>query len=109
MTIVAATAPEPAPGMFTPIRTTHPRRGATESQRSNKPASNLPPHQVGGHRWVQLGTRFFRPDTGRGRGKGGFGLGLALTKAYMRVLGGSLEYQPAEPRGSRFTLTLPKG
>lgn len=58
---------------------------------------------------VQLGTRFFRPDTGRGRGKGGFGLGLALTKAYMRVLGGSLEYQPAEPRGSRFTLTLPKG
>ena len=57
---------------------------------------------------VQLGTRFFRPDTGRGRSKGGLGLGLSLTKAYMRVLGGSLDYQPVEPHGSTFSLTLPK-
>ncbi|MEO6244493.1 MAG: ATP-binding protein [Opitutaceae bacterium] len=57
---------------------------------------------------VQLAERFFRPDHARDRGKGGFGLGLAITKAYMRVLGGSLEYEPARPHGCTFRLTLPK-
>lgn len=56
---------------------------------------------------AQLTQRFFRPDRGRGRESGGFGLGLSITKAYMRVLGGSLAYEPAQPRGSIFTLTLP--
>jgi len=56
----------------------------------------------------QLMTRFFRPDRGRGRDRGGFGLGLALTKAYMRVLGGVLEYEAAQPHGSAFRLILPK-
>jgi heavy metal sensor kinase len=51
--------------------------------------------------------RFFRTDSSRDRSKGGFGLGLALTNAYMRVLGGSLEFQPGVPQGSRFILTLP--
>ena len=57
----------------------------------------------------QLTERFFRPDRGRGRNRGGFGLGLAITKAYMRVLGGSLEYEPGQSRGSVFRLILPKG
>ncbi|MSU66827.1 MAG: HAMP domain-containing protein [Opitutus sp.] len=57
---------------------------------------------------VHLAERFYRPDTARGRSKGGFGLGLSLTKAYMRVLSGSLEYSPAQPHGSTFRLTLPK-
>jgi two-component system, OmpR family, sensor kinase len=56
----------------------------------------------------QLTERFFRPDPGRGRGRGGFGLGLSITKAYMHVLGGTLDYEPAQPRGSIFHLTLPK-
>ncbi len=56
---------------------------------------------------ANLAHRFFRPDRGRGRTRGGFGLGLSITKAYMRVLGGALNYTPAEPRGSRFSLTLP--
>lgn len=57
---------------------------------------------------AHLTERFFRPDRGRGRTNGGFGLGLSITKAYMRVLGGSLVYAPAQPRGSTFQLRLPK-
>lgn len=51
--------------------------------------------------------RFFRTGGLRGRGKAGFGLGLAITNAYMRVLGGTLNYEPAQPQGSIFSLTLP--
>jgi heavy metal sensor kinase len=55
----------------------------------------------------RLADRFFRADEARGR-SGGYGLGLAITKAYMRVLGGSLNYEPAAPTGSVFSLSLPK-
>lgn len=55
-----------------------------------------------------LAERFYRPDSSRGRMKGGFGLGLSLTKAYMRLLGGTLDYEPALPQGSHFQLILPK-
>jgi heavy metal sensor kinase len=57
---------------------------------------------------AHLMERFFRPDRARGRNNGGFGLGLSITKAYMRVIGGSLHYEPAQPRGSTFRLVLPK-
>ncbi len=55
-----------------------------------------------------LAKRFYRPDPGRNRSQGGFGLGLSITKAYMRVLGGSMQYLTVKPRGSRFTLRLPR-
>jgi heavy metal sensor kinase len=55
----------------------------------------------------QITRRFFRTDRSRGRSGGGFGLGLAVTKAYVRILRGSLAYEPRRPRGSRFTLALP--
>lgn len=57
---------------------------------------------------ARLMDRFFRADDARGQRSGGYGLGLAITKAYMRVLGGELSYEPASPRGSVFRLTLPK-
>lgn len=60
-----------------------------------------------GHR-ARLMDRFFRVDDTQGQRGGGYGLGLAITKAYMRVLGGSLSYEPALPQGSIFRLTLPK-
>lgn len=63
---------------------------------------------IGPEHRAHLMERFYRPDRGRGRTSGGFGLGLSITKAYMRVLGGTLGYEPVQPRGSRFTLTLPK-
>jgi len=58
---------------------------------------------------ARLTERFYRPDRSRERSTGGFGLGLAITKAYLRVLGGSLSHQPREPRGSVFRLVLPAG
>jgi signal transduction histidine kinase len=57
---------------------------------------------------THLMERFFRPDRARGRHSGGFGLGLSITKAYMRIIGGSIHYEPAQPRGSTFRLVLPK-
>jgi signal transduction histidine kinase len=55
---------------------------------------------------TRLTNRFFRADNPRaGRG---FGLGLAITKAYLRVLGGELTYEPALPQGSLFRLILPR-
>jgi heavy metal sensor kinase len=56
---------------------------------------------------VHLTERFFRPDRARGRTSGGFGLGLSITKAYMHVLGGTLDYEQARPVGSTFRLRLP--
>ena len=56
---------------------------------------------------ANITDRFFRTGGLRGRGKSGFGLGLAITNAYMRVLGGALSYQPVQPKGSNFSLTLP--
>ena len=56
----------------------------------------------------RITERFYRIDRGRSRSEGGFGLGLALATAYMRVLGGSLEWEAATPRGSIFRLRLPR-
>ena len=64
---------------------------------------------VGAEFRARLMARFFRPDGGRGRGRGGFGLGLALTKAYLRLLGGTVEFEPAPGGGSTFRLTFPTG
>jgi two-component system OmpR family sensor kinase len=58
---------------------------------------------------TRITDRFFRADAARARDQGGFGLGLALTSAYMRILGGRLEFEPVQPIGSRFLLILPKG
>jgi two-component system OmpR family sensor kinase len=56
---------------------------------------------------ARITERFYRADSSRSRTKG-FGLGLALTKAYVRVLGGELTHTPAPVRGSTFSITLPK-
>jgi two-component system OmpR family sensor kinase len=54
----------------------------------------------------RLASRFFRAGGGSPRGSG-FGLGLAITRAYLRVLGGTMEYEPVLPQGSCFRLILP--
>jgi heavy metal sensor kinase len=63
---------------------------------------------VGAEHRERLTERFFRTDSSRVRDRGGFGLGLAISKAFMRVLGGTLEYEAREPRGSIFRLRLKK-
>jgi signal transduction histidine kinase len=55
-----------------------------------------------------LMQRFYRPSRSRDRQSGGSGLGLSITKAYMHVLSGALDYSPRHPVGSIFRLTLPK-
>jgi two-component system sensor histidine kinase SenX3 len=57
---------------------------------------------------ARITDRFYRVDAARTRSAGGFGLGLAITNAYMRALGGSLECESAHPRGSIFRLILPR-
>lgn len=56
---------------------------------------------------ARITERFYRADRSRSRTKG-FGLGLALTKAYVRVLGGELTHTLAPVGGSTFSITLPK-
>ncbi len=42
------------------------------------------------------------------RDRRGAGLGLAIARSYAQALGGSLDYERAEPHGARFALTLPE-
>ena len=55
----------------------------------------------------QLFERFTRSDESRRTGAPGSGLGLSIATAYANALGGELDYEPAQPRGARFTLSLP--
>jgi two-component system sensor histidine kinase KdpD len=52
---------------------------------------------------------FERFSRGReGSGDGGSGLGLAIAQSYANAHGGELLYEPAEPKGARFELVLPR-
>lgn len=51
--------------------------------------------------------RFYRVDKSHSRQSGGTGLGLAIVKNGARFHGGTVELEPARPRGSRFIVTLP--
>ena len=55
----------------------------------------------------ELFERFRRSESSR-KQAGGAGLGLAIARMYARSHGGELIYSPAEPRGARFELVLPK-
>jgi heavy metal sensor kinase len=57
---------------------------------------------------AQLAERFYRVDDSRVRVEGGFGLGLAITKAYLRIMGGRLEVEGVPTGGSCFSLVLPE-
>jgi two-component system, OmpR family, phosphate regulon sensor histidine kinase PhoR len=50
---------------------------------------------------------FRRSDESRREGSPGAGLGLSIASAYATALRGRLEYEDAQPRGARFTLSLP--
>lgn len=56
----------------------------------------------------QLFDRFTRSTATRGLGTLGTGLGLSIAHAYAEALGGRLLYEPVEPTGARFVLSLPR-
>lgn len=53
-----------------------------------------------------LFERFTRSPEAHGRG--GTGLGLAIARSYAHAHRGDLLYEPADPRGARFQLVLPR-
>jgi signal transduction histidine kinase len=54
-----------------------------------------------------VGSLFERFTRGATRSSEGAGLGLAIAQVYARAHGGTIHYEPAEPHGARFRLTLP--
>ena len=55
---------------------------------------------------ARIFERFHRVDPARASETGGAGLGLAIVRRIARLHGGDVTYSPAEPKGSRFTLTV---
>ena len=53
--------------------------------------------------------RFHRVQAARGRSHEGSGIGLALVNELVKLHGGSIAVESTPGRGSRFTVTLPKG
>jgi signal transduction histidine kinase len=51
---------------------------------------------------------FFRVDRSRSKKTGGYGLGLSICKRIVEAHGGRLAVENLAPRGSRFTVTLPR-
>ena len=53
---------------------------------------------------ARIFERFHRADPARAAESGGAGLGLAIVRRTARLQGGDASYEPARPRGSRFTM-----
>lgn len=53
---------------------------------------------------ARIFERFHRADPARAAESGGAGLGLAIVRRIARLHGGDASYEPASPRGSRFTM-----
>jgi len=50
---------------------------------------------------------FYTSNTGLVDGRRGIGLGLSLCKSIVEIHGGSIRVADVEPRGAKFTFTLP--
>lgn len=56
----------------------------------------------------RLFERFTRSETSYSQRRDGAGLGLAIAASFAKAVGGTLSYEPANPRGARFTFLLPR-
>jgi len=52
--------------------------------------------------------RFYRVDPNGTGGIGGSGLGLYIARQIVEAMNGRIDVEPNEPRGSRFTISLPR-
>ena len=57
---------------------------------------------------ARIFERFHRVDPARAAETGGAGLGLAIVRRVVRLHGGDVVYSPVVPKGSRFTLSIPR-
>ena len=57
---------------------------------------------------ARIFERFHRVDPARAAETGGAGLGLAIVRRVVRLHGGDVVYTPVVPKGSRFTLSIPR-
>ena len=57
---------------------------------------------------ARIFERFHRVDPARAAETGGAGLGLAIVRRVARLHGGDVVYSPVIPKGSRFTLSIPR-
>jgi signal transduction histidine kinase len=55
----------------------------------------------------QLFVPFVRVDRSRSKKTGGYGLGLSICQRIAEAHGGAITVERVQPRGSRFTVTLP--
>ena len=53
-------------------------------------------------------TRFYREDKARNRETGGSGLGLSIADTIIKAHGGTIKASHNEPKGTIFTIKLPK-
>ena len=63
------------------------------------PADDLP----------RIFDRFFRSEASRAAGEGGFGLGLSIAKSIVDSMGGQIEVESEERKGTTFIVRVPRG
>jgi signal transduction histidine kinase len=54
-------------------------------------------------------NRFYQAESGPARSFPGIGLGLAISKAYIKLLGGTIWFASEQGRGSEFRVRVPRG
>ena len=85
-----------------PVRISGRRVGSTIELRVTDEGPGVPTEFV-----PRLFDRFTQASSGDSRHASGSGLGLSIVKGLAEASGGTVRYEPNEPKGSAFVLTLP--
>jgi len=85
-----------------PVRIRLERRGGDVSIEVRDDGVGIPEADL-----AQVFVPFFRVDRSRSKKTGGYGLGLSICQRIAEAHGGRVTAERMEPRGTRFTVTLP--